>query len=192
MGATKQAITGGQFSHPRGLFYGGRKPSWSAKSLAEILSRHARDADNVVFLDVHTGLGSYAMSEIILNSAKDTPEWARATEIWGGWVRSTKMSNSVSADLFGTLKRAVPRALPGAQVTAASIEFGTFSSIRVLRALRAENWLHHYGDQNSSKGKHIKAALKAAFAPDDPGWRTEVCRQGLAAVDRALEWLAAK
>ena len=154
------------------------------------MSHYGRGASNVVFLDVHTGLGRFATSEIILNSGMDTPEWARATEIWGGWVRSTKVSDSVSADLYGTLKLSVANALPGAQVTAASIEFGTFSAIRVLRALRAENWLHHYGDQQSPKGKHIKAALKAAFGPDDPRWRDAICRQGLEAVDRALNWLA--
>lgn len=189
IGAARDAVTRGQYDHPQGLFYGGHVRSWSARALEDTLSRHGRSAERVVFLDVHTGLGPYGKGEVIVNSALTAPDYGRAKAIWGERVKSTKASESVSADLFGTLKLAVPGMMPGAEVTAASIEFGTYPAVRMLRALRAENWLHHFGDPRSAEGVRIKAALHAAFVPDDPKWRASVCRQGLEAADLALAWL---
>ncbi len=187
---TREAVTGGQYSHPEGLFYGGRKPSWSARTLKAILRDQGKNTKEVVFLDIHTGLGAFASAEIVLNSPKNSPEFRRAVSIWGEDVKTTKAAEAVSADLSGTLKLALPGMLPEAEVTAASIEFGTYPSLRVLWAMRAENWLHHYGNQNTARGRKIKEDLLTAFDPDDETWRTEVLRKGLDAAERAIEWLS--
>jgi len=190
MNATRKAVTGGQYSHPDGMFFGGRTPSWSAKTLREIVTRYGNPAANIVFLDIHTGLGGFADAEIILNSPKRSLEFQRALSIWGSRVKATKAGESVSADLSGTLKLGVQAMLPEAEVTAASIEFGTYPPIKMLRALRAENWLHHFGDRNSAQADRICGALLEAFNPNSERWRSEVWTKGHAAVDDALAWLS--
>jgi hypothetical protein len=189
MRATRVAVTGGQYSHPDGLFFGGRAATWSADTLRTIVARHVEGMPRIVFFDVHTGLGPFANAEIISNSPKDTEEYQRARAIWGDRVKTTKAGESVSADLSGTLKLAVPRMVPSATVTAASIEFGTVPALVALRALRDENWLHHFGDPKSERGQRIKARLLAAFVPDDERWRRSVWTEGRNALEQAMDWL---
>jgi hypothetical protein len=187
---TKAALTGGQYTHPQGLFYGGKFESWSAKTLRTIVQRHGNGAKDLAFVDVHTGLGPHGHAEIILNMPKDTPAYKRAVAWWGDWVKSTKTGESVSADLDGTLKLAIPKMLPGAEITAVSLEFGTVSSLVALWALRAENWLHHHGDRKNPDAKRIKLKLRRAFYPDSEDWRSTVWRQGKKTVDKALYGLS--
>jgi hypothetical protein len=51
-------ITGGQYSCPDGLFYGGNAPSWSNKILRKILANQVKPTvKKLAVLDFHTGLG---------------------------------------------------------------------------------------------------------------------------------------
>ena len=188
--ATRQAVTGGQYRHPEGLFYGGNKPSWSAQRLKEIVEHHGRELDRFVFIDVHTGLGPFGAAEMISNSPKSSESYARAFSIWGTQVRTTKAGESVSADLAGTLKLAVEGTLPDVEATAVSIEYGTLPSLKVLRSLRAENWLFRRGEAGRGQAERIKANLLSAFNPDREDWRKTVLKEGFAAVEKAATRLA--
>jgi hypothetical protein len=42
--------------------------------------------------------------------------------------------------------------------------------IEVSNALRADAWLHAHSDPRGPDAEPVKAALRAAFAPDDPQW----------------------
>ncbi|MDB4285435.1 M14 family metallopeptidase [bacterium] len=187
--ALRRAVNGGQYSHPQGLFFGGRSEAWSNTMLRKIAIRYLSDAKKVVFVDFHTGLGSFGDAEIILNVSEESPAFLRATKWWGDKSRSTASGESVSIHLAGTLKLAFPDMIPGVEVTAVSLEFGTVSSRKVFSALRAENWLHHYGGNDKSRAKDIKEDLLRAFYPDDDEWKHKVWRQGREAVDEVLNFL---
>ena len=188
-GAAKAAITSGQYTHLQGLFYGGSSHTWSVKTLWTIVQRHGNGARNVAFIDVHTGLGPYGKGEIILNLPKNSTAYKRAVTWWGEMVKTTKAGEAVSADLTGTLKLAIPKMLPGSEATAVSLESGTVSSLKALRALRAENWLHHYGGKNHPDADSIKTDLLRAFYPDADDWRTAIWLQGKEVVDQAIAGL---
>lgn len=187
--AAREAVTGGQYRHPEGLFYGGHGPTWSALTLRTIIEKHGRGLSRALFFDVHTGLGPKGNAEIISNSPKASEQYARACSIWGNLVKTTKEGESVSADLAGTLKLGVIRMLPEAEMTAVSIEYGTVPALVALRALRDENWLHHLGESGTPRARRIKRNLLAAFNPDDNAWRAAVWRKGSDAVTQALNWL---
>lgn len=189
LAATRKAVTGGQYRHPDGLFYGGITRSWSAKTLKTILRRHGTGLSRAIFFDVHTGLGPNAAAEIISNSPKTSDQFARARRIWGNQVKTTKEGDSVSADLAGTLKLAVNDMLEGTEMTAVSIEFGTVPAAMALRALRAENWLYRSGESGTDRARRIKRALVDAFNPDDDAWREAVWRKGSSALAEAQSWL---
>ena len=178
MAATRHVVTAGQYSHPKGLFFGGTHSTWSAETLTAILRLHTAGARELVFLDVHTGLGAYKNSEIILNVPRDDPPAIRAASIWGNKVKTTKMNESVSVDLTGSLKLAVPALVPHANVVAASLEFGTVPRLKALRTLRAENWLHHHGGSNHKKASLIKRRLVETFSPSLNDWKQVVVRTG--------------
>jgi hypothetical protein len=191
MGALRSAISGGQYSHPEGLFYGGHFDVWSNKILRQTLERYVAGARQVVFIDFHTGLGRSGHGELILNDTKDSPPHRRALDWWGNRVKTTKANESVSADLIGTLKLAVTESLPNAEVTAGSLEFGTLPSKSVLWALIAENWLYHHGDPDDSRSASIKAEMRRAFYTETDEWKTAVWEQGREVISQALTGMTA-
>ena len=79
----QQAVSGGQWNHPQGLFYGGANPSWSRKTLTRILESELKDASRVCVIDFHTGLGPYGYAEPIIGRERQDPGFAR-TRAWIG------------------------------------------------------------------------------------------------------------
>ncbi len=190
MGELRVAVSGGQYSHPEGLFYGGGFEAWSNQTIRKIAARYLSDADNVVLVDLHTGLGKYGSAEIILNIPKTDEAYLRAVAIWGeGRVTSTVGGDSLSAPIEGSVKFGLPKMLPPAKVTAVSLEFGTSPVTTVLPALRAENWLHHYGGSDHAEAGRIKAELLRAFYPDADEWKVRVWDQGKEVVEQALAYM---
>jgi hypothetical protein len=185
--ALKVAISRGQYSHPDGLFFGGTAEAWSNRTLREALHNHAKNARRVVFVDFHTGLGEYGEAEIILNVGKKSSAYQRALQWWGARVKSTVTGESVSEHIYGPLKLAVPEMLPVAdEVTAASLEFGTVPPMEVFWAMRAENWLQHYGGKAHPRAQEIKMRLLQVFYPHEEQWRRQVWEHGEDVVEQAL------
>jgi hypothetical protein len=188
-GALVSAISSGQFSHPEGLFYGGKEETWSNKTLKLVLRKWVANAKTVVVIDFHTGLGPKGVAEIIMNDPRDSTNFKRATKIWGEQVRSTVAGDSVSAHLHSSLKLGIKSVLPDVEITAVSMEFGTAPTIKTFRALRAENWSYHYGIRNSSASDSIKQKLIEVFYPDHEAWKKMVLNRGNNALDQVLKWL---
>jgi len=187
--ALKESISGGQYTDPQGIFYGGHKEIWSNKIMRTITKRYLSNAKRVVFIDFHTGLGPYGNAEVILNEEEHSPAYKRAVEWWGEIARTTASGKSVSVHLQSTLKLAIPQMSPDTEVTAVSLEFGTVAALKVFWALREENWLHNYGAKEYlSRGK-IKTKLLRVFYPDDDTWKLKVWKQGKEVVEQALDHL---
>jgi hypothetical protein len=183
----QHAVTHGQYSHPQGLFYGGLFEVWSNQLLRSLTEKHLTNCSRVAVVDLHTGLGSYGKGEVILDASEDDPVFGRAVSIWGvERVKSTIAGGSVSSRLVGTINQAFVDMLPTSEVTAVGLEFGTLSTMTVFNALRAENWLYHYGDQGSRNADEIKEALLRAFYPDDDVWKERVMEQGRDVVEMVL------
>lgn len=182
----RRALTKGQYSHPKGLFFGGHSETWSNKIIKEIVHRHLSGAKRVVVVDFHTGLGPYGHGELIMSVPQHSQAYKRAVEWWGARVKTTVTGDSVSPNVYGALKLLFPRIIPVPEVTATSLEFGTFPPDDVLWALRAENWLHHYGGKNHPDSKEIKSELLRVFYPKTDDWKRKVWSQGKEVVEQAL------
>ena len=182
-----EAITGGQYTHPEGLFYGGTFEAWSNKTVRSIAHRYLSHADRIVVIDFHTGLGAFGTAEVILNVPEESPAYKRAVAMWGTErVKSTTTGTSVSVHLSATLKLAFPEMLPDAEVTALSLEYGTSPPLEVFKAVRAENWLHHRGGKDHPNSKKIKNELLRVFFPDTDDWKELVWLQGKEVTKLAL------
>jgi hypothetical protein len=121
-----------------------------------------------------------------MNVKPDTPAYKRAVMYWGERVKTTVKGKSASVHLQTTLKLDVPKMLPWAEVTAVSLEFGTYPAKEVFWALRNENWLHHYGSESYPEGQKIKSELLRVFYPNTDEWKLQVWKQGKEVVDQAL------
>jgi Protein of unknown function (DUF2817) len=188
----QQAVSGGQWEYPRGLFYGGREPSWSRKTLTEILTSKLDLARRVCVLDFHTGLGPYGYAEPIVGLRRDTPGFARTRSWIGAAAKSLHGDQSVSSEVLGDSLSALPALLPNATVDVVALECGIRPINEVARALRADAWLHAYGDPHSLEGKRIQRQMREAFHSDDLLWQGMALGQGLAACQAALGELSHK
>jgi hypothetical protein len=187
--ALKQAISSGQYTHPQGLFYGGKEETWSNKTIRIIANQYLDSAKRVVIIDFHTGLGPYGNAEVIMNEPEQSPAYKRAVTWWGDRVRTTVSGGSVSIHLEATLKLGFSTMLPDAEITAVSLEFGTVEMKQVFWVLRAENWLHHHGSPDHPRAKEIKEDLLRAFYPDQDDWRIKVWEHGRTVVELVLQQL---
>jgi hypothetical protein len=190
MDAIQAAVSGGQYHHPDGLFYGGSAPTASRLALQAFARDHLSGRKRVVVLDLHTGLGEQGAVELICPLAPGTESYARAVRWWGSLVASNAGGDSVSAPLHGEWLTVLPIMVPGTEVSGIALEWGTVDTLAVIDALRADNWLHTRGDPAGPDAPAIKAALRAAFAPDDPIWAATVYRGFTAVVADTLAALA--
>ncbi|RLE24046.1 MAG: hypothetical protein DRJ50_05255 [Actinobacteria bacterium] len=162
-------VSGGQYTHPTGVFYGGAGPVWSHLWLRENAPLLAGTSRQVCILDLHTGLGPWGHGELISHEGRGDAGYERGTKWWGD-VRSMVDGESVSADLSGDWLGRIQSLLPQCEVTAVALEFGTVDTVTVLQALRADAHLHAHGDPTGPGAADVRAQVRAAFADDDPAW----------------------
>tara|TARA_R110002072_G_scaffold13418_2_gene56123 strand:+ start:13303 stop:14352 length:1050 start_codon:yes stop_codon:yes gene_type:complete len=165
------AITGGQYAHPNGLFYGGTEPAWSVQQLRALAKQYLQ-GKTVAWLDIHTALGPYGTAECIVEYAPDSKPLKVAQELWGDRVKNAKTNESVSADIAGSISYGMHQEID--DLVIAGLEYGTVRGRQVLEALIADQWLHRYGDLQSEQGRKIKQQMMDAFYADDPEWRSSV------------------
>jgi hypothetical protein len=183
MPALRQAVAGGQYEFPKGLFFGGKKLEQELQSYQAYLARRLASVECIVAIDVHTGLGKYG-EDALLADPKDIEKFRN---MFGRQVTSSEPQHGPAYRIRGGLDSLIMRAVPAAELLFITQEFGTYGPVRNVRALREENRWHHYG--RGTLDHPSKRALKEAFNPDDEKWREAVLRRGTAALIKALKAL---
>lgn len=188
--ALQAAVTGGQYTHPEGLFYGGRAPTWSQQTLRQVLQDHGRHCRRLAWIDLHTGLGPSGHGERIFAGANDAATVARARAWWGDDVTSVYDGSSSSAPLTGLMWLAAAQECPQARYTGIALEYGTVPVADVIHALRADQWLENHPEAGASRREAIKRQTRDAFYTDTAAWKARIVEQGLAAARQAVAGLA--
>lgn len=186
--ALKNAVAGGQYEFPLGLFYGGNAPSASMRVVEQHCDAWLAGSREVVHIDLHTGLGAHAQHTLLLNETRDAPEYAwyaaafdghhveplseprgtayRASGAFGQWLQHRFGARDYRYHFVGA-------------------EFGTYDVIRVLAALRAENRAHHHCAPSAPAYARAKQELLECFCPASSAWRQQVLQQALQIIRRA-------
>jgi len=183
--AMQSAVSRGQYHHPTGVFYGGSGPTWSAQWLAGWAPQVLGRAQRVAVIDLHTGLGPWGHGEFIVSEELAAASSQRAQALWGE-VHSTADGDSVSAQLVGEWIAALPAMVGDTEVTSTALEFGTVDQLQVLEALRADAWLHAYGDPTGPDAAEVRAKVRMAFCDEDPAWLAACWTRFDAAMDGAF------
>jgi predicted deacylase len=190
MAALQAAVSGGQYTRPGGLFYGGVRETWSARMLARVLREVLPSTvGKLSVLDLHTGLGPPAYGEPILDAA-DPKARERALRWFGSDVRDLSAGESVSAQLTGTMARGIERLRPELELTMIGLEFGTRPVMDVLTALRADHWLHSHGGGDPAVAAQIRRQMRDAFYTDTVPWQAAVYGRTADFAFRALRGLS--
>ena len=193
--AYQAAVSGGQYEFADGLFYGGRKPSWSNLTVREVLRTHGRRAAHIGWIDIHTGLGPSGFGERIFAGRDDAAAVARARRWWGGeggkGITSIYDGSSTSALLTGLMFTSAYDECPQAEYTGMALEYGTVPVMETFQALRAEQWLNRHPDAPAELAQAIRRQVMEAFYTDTDTWREQVLAQAREALDQAVAGLAA-
>ncbi len=124
------------------------------------------------------------MSDPVGSAAHD-----RGLAWFGATITTPLDGSSTSAETAGDNLTMAPLILAHAEVTGVALEYGVQSLEEVFLALRADAWLHAYGDPASPGGQAIKALIRAAFYGDADDWKGMVIGQSLTACRQALAGL---
>jgi hypothetical protein len=168
--AFQAAVTGGQWQHADGLFFGGHAPTWSHRTIRRLAQKELAGCEHVAVIDFHTGLGPRGHGELIAPGR----DYERAREWYGSDVKNPNAGNSISAVVSGTIDSAYRDAVGEDRCTFVALEYGTLPGATVLQALRADNWLYLHGEPSSELGKQIKRDVRAAFYGEDTDWQEQV------------------
>jgi hypothetical protein len=183
------AISGGQYRHPSGIFYGGNEPTWSQRTLRAVLRRHGTRCRRLGWIDVHTGLGPNGHGERILAGPDDAQALARARAWWGPQVTSMYDGSSSSARLQGMIWQAAVWECPQAEYTGIALEYGTEPMAETIAALRGDHWLHAHPEQAAPLREAIRRRMRDAFYTDTDAWKQRIVEQADEAARQALRGL---
>jgi hypothetical protein len=182
------AMSGGQFTHADGMFFGGGGPSWANRTLHAIADKYLKGRSDVAVVDFHTGLGPYGYGEPITHYDVDSPGSRRVRAFWGESVTESKRGQTQSAARDGLGHYGLNRVLqePQTRLTMCTLEYGTFDRESGQRAFRADHWLHKYGDPLGKEAAPIRAAMRRQFYPETDDWKEAVLFRGHQIVRQAI------
>ena len=188
MPALKNAIAGGQYEYPKGLFFGGHSPSRTARVLDERLPGLVGHCERVLHIDLHTGLGPWATYKLFV----DHPWGSEQAKVLGAAfgedvVEPWEPEKGTSYAIRGGLGTWCKSRFPEVDYDVLAAEFGTHRSVSVLRALRDENRCWHWARRDEVASMRARKRLTDVFAPPDPRWRHECVEQAIGVVERAIE-----
>lgn len=187
------ARSGGQYSRPGGVFFGGKEPSWARRTLERIVADYRlAERDVVAVVDYHTGLGPFGYGEPIADHTPGSVNVKRALAWYGESVTQPRLGTSSSMPKTGLAEYGWERLL-GEKVTFVALEYGTYQPPRGMQVLRQDHWLHNETnvDWNDPTTKRIKADIRAHFAPQMLDWQEMILFRSRQIQRQALEGLAA-
>ncbi|HEX6240438.1 MAG TPA: DUF2817 domain-containing protein, partial [Polyangiales bacterium] len=188
----KNAIAQGQYEFARGLFFGGQAPSMSQRILREHVRSWVGQPERVLHVDLHTGLGKWATYALCTELPTDGSRVARLKREFGEAAVQGFDTKGVLYEIQGALGRWLEQCVEDAQYDCLLAEFGTYSSMRVLSAMRFENRVHHFGADRARLVAKARRVLLEAFCPSSAAWRRLVIERALGIMRQAGAALGAR
>ncbi|CAN5834169.1 MAG: DUF2817 domain-containing protein [Ilumatobacteraceae bacterium] len=188
----RAAISGGQYSHPDGLYFGGGREEVSTRLLRSIAETHLSTAELVVTVDLHTGHGAFGTCTLLSHDVAGTAgdAWLRR------WFSAERIEatagnpDATAVPKVGQLARGLAQLLPAAQYHDVTFELGTVRETRMILAERAEHWVHRHGDRDDPAHAAAVWEHRICSTPDDPGWERSALEHGRRVLDQALSAVA--
>jgi hypothetical protein len=184
----KQAIAEGQFDYPKGIFFGGHKVARSTVIIKDNILRWVK-APHVVHLDLHTGLGARAKYKLLVPTVRPQSDLMRYSTLLESEIELLADSKGIAFKIKGDFGRYMLSIAKDIDYHFFFAEFGTYSGIQVLKALRRENQAHFFTSEGSDMRERSQADLLECFCPASESWRTSVAMQG-AKLIRAAQRMA--
>lgn len=180
--AALTAFTGGQYSHPDGIGFGGVRPSPSHQAFKHIVETELSACRRMAYLEWHTGFGEYGRPLVVALDAPGSAARDRMARWWadqGLQGEDEAFDSGETPDWSGLLLPGLRRLAPHIDIVGAPIEFGTVSNLQAFEATMIDRWLRlGHEPKDADLRFALRAKLRAAFDPADPAWRERVVETG--------------
>ncbi|MCP5118036.1 MAG: DUF2817 domain-containing protein, partial [bacterium] len=188
--ALKETIAGGQYDYPLGLFFGGAGPCASTRIVQENCDAWLGTSERIVHIDFHTGLGAFGTYKLLLTESFDSVGYSWYAEAFGAEsVEPHAQPGGTAYTVSGLFGEWMQGHFLERDYRFAVAEFGTYGTIRVLAAIRAENRAHHHASEGSAAYRWAKKELLECFCPGSSTWRRRVVDSGLEILEQGTQAL---
>ena len=177
--AISNALLGGQYEYPQGVYYGGSEDEKSTTYVKEVFEKTLQgEYENIVHIDIHSGYGPrYNM--VIFNSVYETMSEAETIAMFG----YENVISYDSEDFYATTGdttdfyyRLKEKMGADTQLFSTCFEFGTIGdsfmdSIISMKYTIEENQNHWYPTSNKTMNEIVKERYQELFYPTEMEWR---------------------
>ena len=179
----RNAILKGQYSHPKGVFYGGNMAQEQELMIEQLIARYFTTFKKVILVDLHTGYGERGRLHLLAGPEND-PNSIKLKKLFGeGKVDFADKEKfyAVQGEMttfFGTKIYEKTKA----DITGVTFEYGTLDSqktlgsIESLRRIVLENQNFHF-PADEADSENIKNIYREMFYPSDENWRKTILEQ---------------
>lgn len=193
--AVIDAINRGQYTHPDGVYHGGKRREWSSATLLSLIREYLSAARRVAFIDWHTGMGSYGEPFFICFHDPRQEKFQEAAHLWGkeNLVDESGYADAPRPSYQGVVINALERAIEaqGARMIGTVVEFGTYEPDRVEAGILIDRALRFNRTSISdSRATALREEMQDIFNPDSQRWRDSVAQHARRIYDATLRGLA--
>ncbi len=185
MPALRQAVAKGQYEFPEGLFYGGKEFEKGPLLYLAWLRVHLKSVQRVFAIDVHTGLGKWGQEALYFRSGGDQTGEATTLSATLGQTVVTDAPAHGAYEIRGMLSEVFPMLEAKPEWSFLLQEFGTYPALRVLNALRIENYWYQHGVMGPEHPSRQR--LKEMLAPNNRKWRDSIVERGVSLCRKVMD-----
>ena len=191
----KQAVVGGQYHFPKGIFYGGKSLSQSHRILSNyVKTKLSDDIKRFAILDVHTGLGPKCIDTLLCNSKEEFSQLNNVTNHYEN-IQVRDPDKSITYRIHGNVIRGYSTLVPNHVKRLIAVqEFGTYKQTNVVMRVRSENSVYHYLKSRTNVSSLQKkllnrpCQLRDVFCIDEREWRDRVISRGVTLFNQFNHW----
>ncbi len=187
----RDAITGGQYTHPDGLHFGGDRTEQSNLLLETIVDHHLDATEHLLIVDLHTGHGPRGEVTLLSDQPPGSQQHLVLAQIAavGKVEATTDNPNATTGQKQGQIANGIRDLRAWSSSYATSLEFGTASDEDQLIATYQEQWVHRQCLRSDPRYTAATDAYRACFTPNDPMWVDACLTSGSAVLQSAFSFV---
>ena len=186
----QRSIVSGQYEFGKGLFYGGSEPSNTASLIKNKMQEWIGNAPEVCHIDFHTGLGRFSHCQLLVQTMPGSNAWQWYEKTFGQTeLVPTLTADSQAYEANGAMGNWLSKHFNDRPYRFLTAEFGTYSPLKMLGALRKENQAFYFSAPESKPRRLARQHLEHCFCPASARWKRTVVNRGVALIEQASKSL---
>ena len=190
-GEFRQAAIGGQYTHNKGIYFGGRQPEPNVLLLKELFKKWLAPYDKIFHIDLHTGYGERGRLHLFGTNAINESSKKLFAKVFSG----LEVNTGDQKDFYkvsGDFTQHTVEIFPNKTIIPMTFEYGTQDSQTILggffslRSLIQENQGFHHGYVSEKAKASIKKDFRSLFNPTDTDWRQKALVDGISMLEVLL------